>query len=476
MKRVIILIAVTLVVFVSCKNGGDGQLVGVKDRPESLDLEPYGMVYIPTGHYLMGGGDQDVPFALTQQSKNVTVSAFWMDETEITNNEYRQFVYWVRDSIAHVLLGDAEITDVEKYGHYKKYTKGENEGEVMEPKLINWKEEIPWDSDNEEVQSALSPLYNKVNTRFYHYRPNTTNVSMYNFEYWWYDYRNWRDPKDPDNFGASTKEFEKEGVDYGGLYANRPSSVGTGYQRFIRHEVVNIYPDTLCWAHDFVYSYNEPMLLNYFSHPQYDNYPVVGVSWQQAKAFSYWRTQLRMSWLYTKEYANEQEFRLPSEAEWEWAARGGNALTTYPWGGPYTTNRNGCFLSNFKPQRGNYIADDNFYPSIVAHYHPNDWGLFDMSGNVAEWCEDAFDKSATNFTHDMNPVYIYYAKKDDSPAKKRKVIRGGSWKDVSYYTTVAARTFEYQDTCKSYVGFRNVQAFMGRQRGDNTSRSASHVY
>ena len=268
-------------------------------------------------------------------------------------------------------------------------------------------------------------------------------------------------------------EVETEPTD---IYANRPSSIGNGYQRFIKHEVVNIYPDTLCWAHDFVYSYNEPMVLNYFNNPQYDNYPVVGVSWRQAKAFSFWRTQLRMSWLAGKEYAFEHEFRLPTEAEWEWGARGGNELATYPWGGPYTTNRNGCFLSNFKPQRGNYIADDNFYPGIVAHYHPNDWGLFDMSGNVAEWCEDAFDEAATNFTHDMNPTYVYYATKDDSPVKKRKVIRGGSWKDVSYYMTVYARTYEYQDTCKSYVGFRNVQSFMGRQRGDNNSRSASHVY
>ena len=99
-----------------------------------------------------------------------------------------------------------------------------------------------------------------------------------------------------------------------------------------------------------------------------------------------------------------------------------------------------------------------------------------MSGNVAEWCEDAYDEAATNFTHDMNPSYVYYATKDDSPVKKRKVIRGGSWKDVSYFTTVYARTYDFQDTCKSYIGFRNVQSFMGRQRGDNNSKSASHVY
>ena len=133
------MLAVAMMVLSSCSNGGDGQLVGVKDRPTFSDLEPYGMVYIPTGHYVMGGGDQDVPFAMTQQSKNVTIAAFWMDETEITNNEYRQFVYWVRDSLAHVLLGDAEIDDAEKYGHYLKYTKGENEGEIIEPKQINGK-------------------------------------------------------------------------------------------------------------------------------------------------------------------------------------------------------------------------------------------------------------------------------------------------------------------------------------------------
>jgi formylglycine-generating enzyme required for sulfatase activity len=98
-----------------------------------------------------------------------------------------------------------------------------------------------------------------------------------------------------------------------------------------------------------------------------------------------------------------------------------------------------------------------------------------MSGNVAEWCDDAFDKSAVNFTHDLNPQYSYYAKKDDPMEKKRKVIRGGSWKDVSYYTTVYAKTYEYQDTCKAYVGFRCIQSYMGRNRGDNTAK-ASHIY
>jgi len=471
MKRLAFLFLVTLLVLSSCQNT-EGQLVGVKNRPSVTSTTPYGMSFIPLGHMLMGSGDQDVPFAVTHQSKNVSISAFWMDETEITNNEYRQFVYWVRDSIAHTLLGEAEISDVGKHGHFLKYEKGENAGEVREPKLINWKEKIPWGSTNEEVQEALSPLYIKINTRFYYYRPVEMNMSALNYEYWWIDRSNHRNPKNPEIYGAATKEFG--GSDIGGLYANRPSSVNQGIERFIRREVINVYPDTLCWIHDFSYSYNEPMI-NYFDSPIYDHYPVVGVSWVQAKAFCHWRSALRISWLRNNGYSPEQDFRLPTEAEWEWAARGGNAGTEYPWGGPYTSTANGCYLSNFKPQRGNYAADGSLYPAIVGHYHPNDFGLFDMSGNVAEWCDDAYDKSASNFTHDLNPHYIYHAKKEDLPNKKRKVIRGGSWKDVSYYIKIATRAYEYQDSCMSFVGFRCVQTYMGRDRGDNMNR-ASHVY
>ena len=192
MKRLAFVLLVA-VLMSACQNSGDGQLVGVQDRPEFLDLTPFGMVYIPAGHYTMGSGDQDVPYATTNQSKSVTVVAMWMDETEITNNEYRQFVEWVKDSIAHCLLGDLEGEEIRgKYGHYLRYDKnnayGDNEeGTIIEPKLINWDEEIPWDSQDAEQIEALSPLFNKVNTRYYHYRPNKMNISMINFEYWTMD-------------------------------------------------------------------------------------------------------------------------------------------------------------------------------------------------------------------------------------------------------------------------------------------------
>lgn len=114
MKRVVIFLAAALVVLSSCSNGGDGQLVGVKDRPDFYDVDPFGMVYIPTGHYIMGGGDQDVPFALTQQSKNVTVGAFWMDETEITNNILAALCAKGRTTILNAESVDRGYESVEK--------------------------------------------------------------------------------------------------------------------------------------------------------------------------------------------------------------------------------------------------------------------------------------------------------------------------------------------------------------------------
>lgn len=156
-----------------------------------------------------------------------------------------------------------------------------------------------------------------------------------------------------------------------------------------------------------------------------------------------------------------QDFRLPTETEWEYASRGGLDHSMYPWGGPYTRNAEGCFLANFKPLRGNLVDDGGFIPIAVGSYEPNDYGLYDMAGNVSEWTANAFDESAYTFMHDMNPDYKYNAKPTDPPALKRKVIRGGSWKDIGYFLQVGVRTFEYQDTSKSYLGFRNVRSYLG---------------
>jgi len=79
----------------------------VPDRGDWYQPDPLWYVIHSQGSYNMGNNDQDVPYSQISGSKTVTVSAFYMDETEITNNEYRQFVYWVRDSIAHRKLGES---------------------------------------------------------------------------------------------------------------------------------------------------------------------------------------------------------------------------------------------------------------------------------------------------------------------------------------------------------------------------------
>jgi gliding motility-associated lipoprotein GldK len=217
-----------------------------------------------------------------------------------------------------------------------------------------------------------------------------------------------------------------------------------------------IYPDTLVWIRDYTYSYNEPMAKRYFSHPAFGNYPVVGVSWKQATAFCEWRTHYLNAFLNGKKRPQESDFHLPTEAQWEYAARAGRSQTMYPWGNYYLRNKKGCLLANFKPGRGNYPEDGGFYTVRADSYWPNDFGLYCMSGNVAEWTSSIYYEGRNNFQHDMNPDVRWNAGKDDPPLMKRKVIRGGSWKDVGYYLQNGTSTYEYQDTSKSYIGFRCV--------------------
>jgi len=357
MKKLIVLFLVLSTFLTGCglfkgKTGKGGELTGVTDRPEWDQPTPYGMLIIPPGSFHMGQNNQDVPSSQIAYNRQISISAFYMDETEITNNEYRQFY-------------DATLG-------------------------LGW------------AQSA------------------STDVS----------------------FQDTVRKFIKE-------------KIGKDFTENEYKKV--IVPDTIAWKRDFTYAYNEPMLENYFWHPAFDDYPVVGVNWYGAQAFCMWRTLLYNTHRTETKKVIVPRFRLPTEAEWEYAARGGFEHKIYPWEGPYVRNSRGCYLANFKPGRGDYIGDNFNYTCPVKSYWPNDYGLYCMPGNVAEWCEDDFEETGYAYAHDLNPVY-----KDPKGLNQRRVIRGGSWKDIAYFLSVGTRTYEYADTTKSFIGFRTVMSIIGK--------------
>jgi sulfatase modifying factor 1 len=440
------LFLIVVAVFASCRYGANGELVGAYRAEEWEQINPYGMNYIHFGSFTMGPSDQDVPYALNNKAKTVTIPAFYIDQTEISNNEYRQFVQYVRDSLMRDFLANA---DVEGYKAPDRDDGRDWEVFINKGYVLNWEE--PIDMENEDVfENIFNEFYLQGADKFYD-RLEVDNRKM-KYRYWWIDYKS-----------AAVKAGKDE--EYGEVNAlNQLHSVRGHSDRaqFIIEEQTNIYPDTLCWVSDFTYGFNEPLTENYFWHPAYDDYPVVGVTWGQCQAFCAWRTQILNEFKYMVGEPFVQRFRLPSEAEWEYASRGGLELSPYPWGGPYIRNNLGCPLANFKPMRGDYVEDNGCHTVPVSSYSANDYGLWCMSGNVAEWTNTAYDESVYEFTHDMSSEYDYRAQQDDPPSMKRKVIRGGSWKDIGYFIQTGTRSYEYQDTAKSYIGFRCVMSYLGR--------------
>jgi gliding motility-associated lipoprotein GldK len=257
--------------------------------------------------------------------------------------------------------------------------------------------------------------------------------------------------------GLRTMDVNKLKFRFSWMDIQAAAKAKTGKRKdFIKTEQVKVYPDTTVWIKDFAYSYNEPMHNDYLWHQAYSEYPVVGVNWKQAKAFCAWRTLKKNTYIKSKKKGRDltNSFRLPTEAEWEYSARGGLESGAYPWGGPYTKNDRGCFLANFKPNRGDYAADQSLYTVEAKSFEPNGYNLYNMAGNVAEWTDSSYDAGAYEYVSSMNP---------NVPDSKnmRKVVRGGSWKDVAYFLQVSTRDFEYADTARSYIGFRTVQDYMG---------------
>ena len=428
--------------------GVGGELTGISTGKVWDEPSPYNMVLVSRGAYTMGG-EIDSIWGINIPTRGVSVDNFWMDETEITNSQYKQFVYWVRDSIIRERMADPAYAGDDFY----KITE-DIYGDPVAPHL-NWSIPIPWIRNTEEEEATINSVYKT--------HPITgekmLDAHQMNFRYEWYD------------AGEAAKRQYQTVAEDSQLLINKDTAYiapdgsiinetitrpYSSHYDFVHTYIVNIYPDTTTWVNDFDNSNNEIYMRNYFSHPAYSNYPVVGVSWEQATAFCEWRT------LFLKKSINRagvqiEKYRLPTEAEWELAARSGNSDNIYPWGTNETTSESGCYQANFNPGEGAYAADNYLITAPVRSFKPNNIGLYDMAGNVAEWTSTAYTEAGNELMGNINPEFSYNASVNDPSFMKRKVVKGGSWKDIATFIRADTRDAETQNVGRSYIGFRCVR-------------------
>lgn len=438
-----------------------GEVTGQRGTA-AMEPAPYGMVEVKRGFLKVGLSDNDSLWGTVIPEKEISVDGFWMDQSEVTNSMYRQFVEWVRDSILRERLADPSFGGDETFKiEVDKY------GDPVTPHL-NWAKAIPWRKPTEDQQRALESVY----TVHPYDGTKMLDAKQLNFRYEVFDYekaalRKYRlDPYERDlNTDHAIDPGEVVMISKDTAYVdddgriiretiNRPLS---SLYDFVNTYIVPVYPDTTVWVNDFPNAHNEAYMKNYFSNPAYNDYPVVGVTWEQAQAFCAWRTEFLLRGL-GPQARYIQRYRLPSEVEWEYAARGTEG-NPYPWeNSGEMTNDKGCYYANFKPDRGNYTEDGNLITSRVGIYGANSNGLFDMAGNVAEWTNTVFTEAGVISMADVNPELRYDAALEDPYFLKRKSVRGGSWKDPISLIRSAWRTYEYQNQPRSYIGFRCVRS------------------
>lgn len=281
-------------------------------------------------------------------------------------------------------------------------------------------------------------------------------------------------------------------------------------------------PDTTVWARAM--SFNDQYVEQYLRYPGFREYPVVGVSWVQANDYAKWRTAVVNRELYNKYGKKDRrglfgrrnrqadndpalgqstggrvpietgivlpDFRLPTEAEWEYAAKATIGTQTvdenydnriYPWSGSSMRRakgrKRGEMMANYKRGRGDYagiagkLNDGYQITAPVYEYYPNDFGLYHMAGNVNEWVIDLYRPGSYRDFEDLNPI-----RRDDTMDDARnydtegfnslinnnvRVYKGGSWNDVAYWLAPGTRRFLDQDSSTATIGFRCAMTSIG---------------
>jgi len=529
---------------------------------------PPGMVYVPGGSVTIKYSQSSTD---TNSKKRVSLSSFYIDKTEVTNQQYRMFTEWVIDSIAIVnyLKDDKYFLDPPPGGFKDdaaktaQATKPDTAGAPKDTLLsalggdlppaggvpaapattpsatatatttpttssavtdsngrvirrrIDWahiSHKAIFESNDDEIKSKIAPMFDPVTGKI------KEELYVYNYTYL---------------KATGTNKNVKIGE-----YATEP---------------INVYPDEKIWFKDLNNSQVEILVENYFTQPPFDDYPVVGVTWKQARAFAAWRSHTNFDYANIADYLKyyKLQYSLPSEAQWVYAAgkdiKNSNAPVATPEPEPEATptttattvaptdstgastaavpstdsaalsaitaatdgqptastdedgsgkkkkkkhkkdeeandeeevadakpaapakpdkdatpvdkDRNGSLLVNFKQEEGDYTEDGANFTLPVMSYSPNEFGVYNMIGNVAEWVLDAYSPSAFAFVSDVNPVLLYDADAKDGDAMKRKVVRGGSFVSNAKALSPFTRDFELQDNVHCYIGFRCVMS------------------
>ncbi|EMR02897.1 gliding motility lipoprotein GldJ [Cesiribacter andamanensis] len=256
-------------------------------------------------------------------------------------------------------------------------------------------------------------------------------------------------------------------------------------------------PDTTVWAREL--AFNDPYVEHYLRYPGFRYHPVVGVTWVQANDYCKWRTRVVNQKLAEDNGLDDvpetsggripletgvvlPDYRLPTEAEWEYAAQaliGTQWLDEnqthkrlYPWDGHALRNpygkQMGYFLANFKRGRGDYagiagkLNDGAMITAYIYEFPPNDFGLYNMAGNVNEWVQDVYRPLSFREFDDLNPVRrdgwldeeSNYDQENSMVNDRARVYKGGSWKDIAYWLSPGTRRYLEEDSATATIGFR----------------------